>query len=246
MEYEDRIKIATPEGVELELVLAGAGSRAIAALLDFLIKALVFFAVLLLAWAVGVHDGIGVALLIILSFSLLFGYDVLFEVLASGRTPGKRWSGLRVVRDGGRPIGVGTSAVRNILRVIDILPGVYTVGLISIVLTVRNQRLGDLAAGSLVVRERHEFDAPGAMPTVPSADEVAAWDVSAVSPEELAMVRQFLARRGGIEARARRRVAGQLADRLRPKVGGAPAELDAEAFLEVLYAAKAGGGRSPA
>ncbi|MEA2391909.1 MAG: hypothetical protein QOK31_2018 [Solirubrobacteraceae bacterium] len=241
MEYEDKITIDTPEGVELELVLAGAGSRAIAALLDFLIKGLVFLAVLLLAWAVGVRDGVGVALLIILSFSLLFGYDVLFEVLASGRTPGKRWSGLRVVLEGGRPIGVGTSLVRNIMRVIDILPGVYTVGLITVVLTARNQRLGDLAAGSLVVRERREFDTTESMPGLPPPAEVAAWDVSAVTPDELAAVREFLARRGGIEARARDRVARQLADRLRSKVGGAASDLGAEAFLEVLYAAKVGG-----
>jgi uncharacterized RDD family membrane protein YckC len=241
VEYEDKITIDTPEGVELELVLAGAGSRAIAALLDFLIKGLVFLAVLLLAWAVGVRDGVGVALLIILSFSLLFGYDVLFEVLASGRTPGKRWSGLRVVLEGGRPIGVGTSLVRNIMRVIDILPGVYTVGLITVVLTARNQRLGDLAAGSLVVRERREFDTTESMPGLPPPAEVAAWDVSAVTPDELAAVREFLARRGGIEARARDRVARQLADRLRSKVGGAASDLGAEAFLEVLYAAKVGG-----
>jgi uncharacterized RDD family membrane protein YckC len=241
VEYEDKITIDTPEGVELELVLAGAGSRAIAALLDFLIKGLVFLSVLLLAWAVGARDGVGVALLIILSFSLLFGYDVLFEVLASGRTPGKRWSGLRVVLEGGRPIGVGTSLVRNIMRVIDILPGVYTVGLITVVLTARNQRLGDLAAGSLVVRERREFDTAGSMPGLPPPAEVAAWDVSAVTPDELAAVREFLARRGGIEARARDRVARQLADRLRSKVGGAASDLGAEPFLEVLYAAKVGG-----
>jgi len=248
VEYEDTIKIATPEGVDLAMVLAGAGSRAAAALLDLLVKGAVFGSVLLLASFAQLSRDLLVGLLIVLGFCLLFAYDVLFEVLGSGRTPGKRWSGLRVVLDGGRPIGLGASAVRNILRVIDILPGVYGAGLLSVAFTSRNQRLGDLAAGSLVVRERREL---GAVPAAPASgpgskhDSTAAreheWDVSAISADELATVREFLSRRGGLRAGPRENLATQLAEALRPRVGGAPAALSPEVLLEGIAAAKAGG-----
>lgn len=238
MEYEDTITISTPEGVELHMVLAGAGSRASAAILDTLVKAAIFLAVILLARALHASSSVGTILLIILGFSLLFAYDVLFEVLGSGRTPGKRWSGLRVVRHGGAPIGVGASAVRNILRVIDILPGVYGVGLLAVALTKRNQRLGDLAAGSLVLRERRELGGTGGLaPLAASEHPAAGWDVTAVTREDLATVRQFLVRRNGLAQGPRGRLAEQLADGLRPKVGGAPSLPDEE-FLEGLHAAK--------
>ena len=178
--------------------------RAPRPLLDLLVKGAVFGSVLLLASFAQLSRNLLVGLLIVLGLCLLFAYDVLFEVLGSGRTPGKRWSGLRVVLDGGRPIGLGASAVRNILRVIDILPGVYGAGLLSVAFTRRNQRLGDLAAGSLVVRERREL---GAVPAASASglgskhDSTAAreheWDVSAISADELATVREFLSRRGG-------------------------------------------------
>jgi uncharacterized RDD family membrane protein YckC len=241
MEYEDTITIATPEGVELHMVLAGAGSRASAAILDSLVKAAVFIAVILLARAAHVRSSAGTILLIVLGFFLLFAYDVLFEVLGSGRTPGKRWSGLRVVRDGGRPIGAGASSVRNILRVIDILPGVYGVGLLTVALTKRNQRLGDLAAGSLVLRDRRELGGAGGLAPISGSEQPApAWDVTAVTQDDLATVRQFLVRRGGLAQGPRGRLAAQLAEGLRPKVGGAPALPD-EHFLEGLHAAKTGG-----
>jgi uncharacterized RDD family membrane protein YckC len=241
MEYEDTITIATPEGIELHMVLAGAGSRASASILDTLVKAAIFLAVFLLARAVHMSSSIGTILLIVLGFFLLFGYDVLFEVLSSGRTPGKRWSGLRVVRDGGRPIGLGASAVRNILRVIDILPGVYSVGLLSVALTKRNQRLGDLAAGSLVLRERRELsDAGGLAPITAATHPTPGWDVTAVTRDDLATVRQFLARRDDLARGPRSRLAEQIAEGLRPKVGGAPALPD-EQFLEGVHATKADG-----
>jgi len=240
VEYEDTISIATPEGVELEMVLAGAGSRASAALLDLVVKIAVFVAVFFLARGLGLRGGLGEALLIVLFFLLLYAYDVLFEVLASGRTPGKRWSGLRVVREGGRPIGFGSSAVRNVLRVVDALPGVYAVGVIAVAMTRRNQRLGDLAAGSLVVRERRETGAgPAGSPPAVSAVGYEDWDVTAVTPDELATVRQFLDRRDRLRAGARERLAVELADALRSRVGGVPPTLPAEALLEGINAAKA-------
>ena len=86
-------------------------------------------------------------------FSLLFVYPLAFELAAGGRTPGKRWSSLRVVCDNGSPVTFRASALRNLLRLVDMLPGLYLVGAIAIFATRSNQRLGDLAAGTIVVRE---------------------------------------------------------------------------------------------
>jgi uncharacterized RDD family membrane protein YckC len=242
--YEDRISIPTPEGVELELVLAGVGSRLVATLVDFLIKGAVLLALWIVAGAAGGEDGsFVVAVLIVASFLVFFGYDVAFETLASGRTPGKRAAGLRVVRLGGEPVGFLASAVRNLLRLVDSLPGIYAVGAVCILFSRRNQRLGDLAAGTLVVRERRA-PLPAAAPPADFAlaDRYAAWDVSGVTSFELVTVRRFLVRRWHLDPTARGRLGWELAERLRPKVAGAPADLHPEQFLEGLATAKASRG----
>lgn len=252
MEYEDTVTVATPEGVELELTLAGLGSRFVAGLVDTLLQGLLVGALGLLLIGVEVFTGgpglggVGAAVFFVGAFLVWFGYHVFFEVLASGRTPGKRWSGLRVVRAGGYPITFMASAVRNILRLVDILPGAYVVGCVSILVTRRNQRLGDVAAGTLVVRERRgreprrrqHYHRAVAVPALPP-EETAGWDVSAITAEELAAVRRFLERRDELERTAREDVGRRLAERLRPKVAGAPNGLPPEAFLERLATAKA-------
>lgn len=248
MSYEDRISIATPEGVDLELTLAGVGSRAVARLLDQLIQMALLIALAILAALAGSGggDGGGLALagVILLLFVSQFGYDVLFETLASGRTPGKRWAGLRVVRADGAPIGFLTSAIRNLLRLIDFLPGVYAVAIVAVLVSGRNQRLGDMAAGTLVVREKRvvtpaEPAPPDAWRQAAGRRDLSTWDVSSVTAEELATVRRFLERRPSLNPAARTRLAGELASRLRPKVVGPTGEEEPEAFLEDLVAAKA-------
>jgi uncharacterized RDD family membrane protein YckC len=235
--FEDRLPIATPEGVAVELTLAGIGSRFISAGMDFAIQIVVITALGFLLRPAG---DAGFAVFTSLSFALIFFYDVLFEVFGRGRTPGKRASGLRVVGPAGRPITFVRSAVRNLLRLIDILPGFYAVGMTVIFVTPRNQRIGDLTAGTYVVRDRHggRSPAPGWVPQVDTAP-AANWDVSAVSADDVATVRAFLERRYRLESQARRRLAGQLASRLRPRVGGAPPRMQEETFLELLVAAKA-------
>jgi uncharacterized RDD family membrane protein YckC len=247
VEYEDRIRIATPEGVDLELTLAGVGSRFSSALVDLVIQValVIAFAVLFLAGldALG-GGGLGAALFAILSFLLFTGYDVVFEVFASGRTPGKRLNGLRVVRSDGSPVGFLTSAVRNALRLVDILPAFYLVGIASILATARNQRLGDVAAGTLVVRERLGVTPRGPRASAatpappPPPPESAAWDVSSVTGDELAAVRSFLARRHELTPEARARLGQGLAGALRPKVAGVADTVQGETFLEQLAAAK--------
>jgi uncharacterized RDD family membrane protein YckC len=244
--YEDRISIPTPEGVELQLVLAGLGSRLVATIVDVLIKGAVLLALWLIGDAAGGDEAGGflVAGLLVASFFVSFGYDVAFETLASGRTPGQRAAGLRVVRLGGEPVGFVASAVRNLLRLVDGLPGIYAVGAVSVLFSRRNQRLGDLAAGTLVVRERRA-PLPVARPAAPDfalADRYAAWDVSGVTSFELVTVRRFLERRWQLDPAARGRLGWELAERLRPKVAGAPPDLHPEQFLEALAEAKASRG----
>jgi uncharacterized RDD family membrane protein YckC len=239
VELDDRITIATPEGVDLELTLAGVGSRFVSALLDLLLQIALLVGVTGLGVAVSAFgSGFGYALVLVASFLVFAAYDVLFEVFASGRTPGKRLNGLRVVRLDGSPVTFFTSAIRNVLRLVDLLPGMYLVGIVSILVTRRNQRLGDVAAGTLVVRERtehpslRELHAPQ---TVPSTN---AWDATGVTADELATVRSFLARRSELTWEARHRLAADLAGALRSKVVGAPENLGSEAFLEKLAAAR--------
>ncbi|MDP8991598.1 MAG: RDD family protein [Actinomycetota bacterium] len=268
MAYEDRISIATPEGLDLDLTLAGLGSRFVAALLDGVIQ----FAVLMALWflgfalgigfgAAGVDDDVGggavavlAAVALVLVFLVLFGYHVAFETWASGRSPGKRWTGLRVVRTAGAPVSFLTSAVRNLLRLVDFLPSAYGVGMIAILASSRNQRLGDMAAGTLVVRERRaprpgsraadsSVSPPPSRPEPATVWEGAApahegWDVSSVTAEELATVRRFLDRRPYLTPDARGRLAWELASRLRPKVTGPSEDLHPETFLAEVAAAK--------
>lgn len=240
MELEDRITLLTPEGIELSLQLAGIGSRFIAGVADLIIQLVLIGLVALVGSGVG--GGFGVAILAIGVFAALYVYDVAFEILGGGQTPGKRLTHLRVVRQSGAPIDLPSSAVRNLIRLLEGPPLAYLPALGSIALSPRNQRLGDLAAGSLVIRipaigrgtqqegrpDPPGFERPGER-----------WDVSAVSAEELAAVRVFLARRAQLDIRARHELAIRLERGLREKVAGAPEQLSGEPFLEQLAALKA-------
>lgn len=240
MEYEDRLTLATPEGVDLDFALAGLGSRAIALMFDLALKGLAIGALAILLLGIAPGGSLGMALFLVLAFITLFAYDIAFEVLSSGRTPGKRWTGLRVIEaDGGR-VGLRASAVRNVLRIIDGPGSGYLLGSLTILFTERNQRLGDLAGGTLVVRERHAADrlGGGEAPAV-ALDAHPAADLSSIGVDDLATVRSFLARREQLDPGARERLAGQLAAALRTKVHGGPDSLPPESFLEWLAAAKA-------
>lgn len=242
MQYEDRITIPTPEGVALELTLAGLGSRAIAGAVDLVLKGLVIVALfVILAAAFGID---GLVVLVPAAALAMLLYDVLFETLGGGRTPGKRWTGLRVVRSSGRPIDARASVVRNVLRLVDGLPLSYIPAVVSILVTRRNQRPGDLAADTVVVRDRRAVDKAQAWQTGSTREDDgvlarigAGWDVSAVPASDIATVRSFLERRDKLTRDSRARVAAQLDSALRPRVGGAD-ESDPERFLEILYDAK--------
>lgn len=241
MEYEDTITIATPEGLELRYTLAGAGSRFIAELVDVALRVLVLMAIVVILALI--HSGtLSIIVLSISSLLAWFAYDVVFEVWGGGRTPGKRWSGLRVVKAGGAPVSVGPSAVRTLLRLIDEWLTLGIVGMLCIMGTRQNQRLGDVAAATVVIRERRgEADAVAV--EISSVGSVDGLDVTRVDAAEVAAIRGFLARRDVLDDASRARVADALADRLRTKIGGiSPGSFTSERILELVVAAKSRSG----
>lgn len=141
----------TPEGILLELRPAGLGARYYAFLVDWVIRLAVINAG---AMVVPIMGGIGVAFLLILIFALEWLYPVVFELSVAGATPGKRVFGLKVVMDNGLPITAAASMTRNLLRVADFLPFAFGFGVVSMLTRGDSKRLGDLAAGTLVVHAR--------------------------------------------------------------------------------------------
>lgn len=141
-------RVETPDGIELALKPAGPVLRAVAWFVDLTIRAGLL---LLLGMLLALLEAVGMALLLLIWFLINWWYPVLFEVLSRGSTPGKKATGLRVINQDGTPINWGPSVVRNLLRQIDFLPFFYATGLVSMLCNRRFQRLGDLAAGTLVV-----------------------------------------------------------------------------------------------
>ncbi|CAN5693207.1 hypothetical protein BH10ACT1_BH10ACT1_02550 [soil metagenome] len=244
MELDDRLTLASAEGIDLDLVLAGIGSRGSAFLIDLVVQSL---AILVVGLVGASFDGLGLAFFSIASFVILLGYPILLEGFASGQTLGKRALGIAVVSADGTPATFLSAVVRNVVRVVDALPGVYLVGIASVLLTDRAQRVGDLAAGTLVVHTTKRQAAVGGGSTfaaVPSGPAVAmpdggsGWDVSTVTAEEVAALRSFLARRSDLDPSHRADLAQTLAFQVLPKVAGVPLDGGPEAFLERIVAAK--------
>lgn len=251
----DRLEGLSPEGLATTVPLAAAGSRAIAGAIDLLVQILL----IVLTTLAFKGDTVQAAIRAILIFVIIFFVPIAFDVLDRGRGPGKRIVGLRVVTLRGGPVGFRTSAVRNLLRIIDFLPTGYLIGIVSIFGTTTGQRIGDLAAGTVVsytpsrLRKRKAKWVPA--PALAGGDSVtnaqiraalggqneAAFAVDAiqVTAAEVGLVQSFLARRATLPAEARARLAGDIASRLRPKVIGAPADATDEEFLELLATVKA-------
>lgn len=247
MELDDRITVSTPEGVDLDLVVAGVGSRFMSSLVDSAVQAVVILPLLILGGATSVGPGLAS----VGGFVVIFGYPTVCDAFLDGRTLGRRATGLRLVTVDGGPVGFVAAAVRNIVRLVDFLPAFYSVGAIVALATTRHQRLGDLAAGTVVVRAagpRADPVVPGAAraaavvaddgPVVALPEGAGAWDLTRVSAEDLSVVRSFLVRRPTLDPAARARVAAALARRLRPAVVGPDPTLPDEALLEAVLAAK--------
>jgi uncharacterized RDD family membrane protein YckC len=242
VELEDRLTIETPEGVDLQVTLAGLGSRAGAAAIDTVILGVIFVIVVIAIVLVGFGDVsddvlvllLGIGALII--FIIFFGYYLLFETLNSGRTPGKSALGIRVIRLDGTPLGFGAVAIRTLLRVVDSLPVLNAAGILTILATPRNQRIGDLAAGTVVVRESQ----PSVPPTELEGSHILAgkpaWDTSGLGDEEIALVRRFVERRSSLSPTNREQLAASIAGKLRSKVVAPDDPESNEAFLVRLLA----------
>jgi len=159
---DTRYQVETPEGIDLHLRPAGLVPRALAFAIDLAIRGLILTVVFIV---LGLLGQFGMGLGTILLFLVTWWYMVLFEVLNQGRSPGKQMLGLRVVHDDGTPIGWAASLTRNLLRFVDILPFGYTLGIISCLNHSAFKRLGDIAAGTLVVYR----DAPLSKPQLTDA-----------------------------------------------------------------------------
>ncbi len=145
---DTRVRMETPEGIDLILRPAGLLSRSIAFGIDLMIRGVLLGA---LFFVLGTLGDFGTGLFMLALFSGTWGYMVLFEVLHQGRTPGKQIMGLRVIHDDGTPIGWSASVLRNLLRFVDMLPFGYCVGAFTCLQHPLFKRLGDLAAGTLVI-----------------------------------------------------------------------------------------------
>jgi uncharacterized RDD family membrane protein YckC len=159
-------RVATPEGVEITLRVAGPVPRALAYTLDLLLRGAVMFALMIAVSALG---NFGSAIMLLAAFLLEWLYPVLFEVLSAGATPGKRAMGLIVLNDDGTPIRWPASLTRNLLRAIDFLPFLYFIGFVTMVANRDFKRLGDLAANTLVVYR----DEKPAAASIPEASPIA-------------------------------------------------------------------------
>lgn len=210
--------VETPEGIAISLRPAGVHARLLAFLIDLLIRIAMFIGILMVVAIAGRMSG---AIALISVFALEWLYPVIFELAMGGATPGKRAMGLQVVMDSGLPVTPAGSVARNLLRTADFFPSFYAFGVISMLLRPDGKRIGDLAAGTIVVYE----------PPAPQAAEVP-------PGEAVAPARQLsLAEQSAILAWAGR--AGSLTpERLE--------ELAAIALPSVRGVAAAGPGRSTA
>ncbi len=253
----DQLNIDTPELVAIEMPLAGVGSRFVALLIDTLIWGAGLLVVGLILWAFqpalkafsGLSYQWAVALFTLTIFLLNWGYFTLFEAFGHGRTPGKRIARIRVIQKSGRPIGIFESMARNFIRYVDQIPFFYAIGVIAVFATKQHQRLGDLAAGTLVVLDREQetplwadtgsrgFNIP--LPSQPaSPSPVAALSsagIAKLSASDLQVLEGFFARRLDLALPTRKDLARRIAASLCAKSGlEQPPEASIETFLEAV------------
>jgi uncharacterized RDD family membrane protein YckC len=214
--------VLTPERVSLEYGIAGVGSRAGAAILDTVIQAIAltvlfvagFAAVVALAATRAlppdpeVYGAFGIAFVALVTFMVTSGYFMIFEIVWNGQTPGKRMMGLRVIRESGYPLRPVDSVIRNLVRIVDWLPIVYGFGVLTMLFNKRSKRLGDFAAGTIVVREGARRALTEVTAITPPTGTPRAF---ALSSSDATLVRDFLVRRDSMHPGARADLARRLA-----------------------------------
>jgi uncharacterized RDD family membrane protein YckC len=164
---------------------------------------------------------LGPALAIFILFAIYWGYFAFFESIWSGQTPGKRYAGIRVIKDSGRPINTFEAIGRNLMRAVDGLPGVYGVGLVCMMCNRQSRRLGDFVAGTVVVHEKRTEEV---RPSWNTSDQggATAPGLAQATPEELVLLETYLHRRWDLEPSVRVSTAIQIADRIKVKTGLQP------------------------
>ncbi|PSB24168.1 RDD family protein [Stenomitos frigidus] len=255
MRFFNRVSLSTPESVELEFTLAGIGNRTLALLIDYHILAaiLIGFWVLWGMFSLGLLSYLNsgtfnyasaplwlLAIALLINFFIFAGYFTFFEVMWQGQTPGKRFTKIRVIRDDGRPIGLSQAALRSLLRPID---DFCFVGVFFILLGKQEKRLGDWAAGTLVIQEQRG-DRKATLMISDQAKELAIdlpkmADLNQLLPDDFAVVRTYLQRRRAMDKRARNDLSLNLARQLRTLIGleTIPPNTSADQFLEAVYEA---------
>ena len=224
-------RTVTPEAVTISLDVAGLGSRMIASLIDSSIQLAIAVPIVLGIGAGNLSGSVELVVLSLILFLLFWGYYPIFELIWQGQTPGKRAQRLRVIRTDGQPAGGAAIMVRNLIRILDVFLLPF-LAVISMIVTARAQRLGDLAAGTLVVREAR-FTAPRSVASATRPD-LPAVDATGLSERDYDVIRSFLARRGSLDPTARWQLAAQLASAIRGRVGSLPDGLADETLLEAV------------
>ena len=230
MDSIDQLRIDTPEQIALELPLAGIGSRFLAVAIDTLIQTVIYLIVgfiFLSTLPAGssvftfVPRLLGPALAVFVLFAIYWGYFAFFETIWQGQTPGKRYAGVRVIKESGRPINAFEAIGRNLMRAVDGLPGIYGVGLVCMMCNQQSRRLGDFVAGTVVVHEKPTEDV---RPSWNTSDQgvAAAPGLVQVTAEELVLIETYLHRRWDLDKFVRLNTAIQIADRIKAKTGLQP------------------------
>jgi len=237
----DKLIIDTPEQVQLEFPLAGIGSRFMALFVDSLIQLIALFVLFILLAMVGAGISLSpelgkwaIAFYIFVFFLLYWGYFAIFETLWKGQTPGKRQAGIRVIRDSGREITATEAIGRNLLRSVDLLPGFYAVGMLSVFLSPQNKRLGDYVSGTVVVHDRPpELGQP--FWNTRADDQTVFVGIDKITAQEVQMIEAFLLRRLDLPPTVRQQSAKRIADHVSAKLEvPEDQKKDLENFLELV------------
>ncbi|MEO8295454.1 MAG: stage II sporulation protein M [Gemmatimonadota bacterium] len=211
-DYQQHLEVETPENVVLDYEVAGIGSRTLAAFIDVLILAAWFLATFLVVELLGLGNAWGSwirAIMFLIMALSYWGYFTFFEALRAGQTPGKRFSGIRVVRDTGHPVTMGAAGARGLLRTIDLFPPLLLADLILMALQPRAKRLGDLVAGTIVVRDT-PIESAMIEPASFMEEETGAPELE---DAEFRILREYMERAGGFTPELRARFAERLSER---------------------------------
>ncbi len=244
----------TPESIAFSYELAGLGSRFLAVAIDIVIQVLIAVAIGFAFSLAAERSGdvaktahvpnaqvtsLVIAIVILVMFLIFDGYFIVFEALWNGQTPGKRLLGIRVVRDGGYPIDLGSSVLRNLIRILEAAL-IYVPAAVCALLSPQNKRIGDYAAGTIVVRDRaFEVSHPDTWLTGDAAPQLPPLvSAEALTPEEWMLVDRYVERRTSLPPGVAADSAARIASALRPKIGDAGASLTDDDLLLRLSASR--------